>query len=30
MNVTHKLLDENTICLNQIVDRLSSYTLTNF
>jgi hypothetical protein len=29
-NVTHEPLDENTICLNQIVDRLSSYTPTNF
>jgi hypothetical protein len=30
MNVTHKPLDENTICFNQIVDRLSNYTPTNF
>jgi len=30
MNVTHKPLNENTIYLDQIVDRLSSYTPTNF
>jgi hypothetical protein len=30
MNVTHKPLDENTICLDEIVDRLSSYTPINF
>jgi hypothetical protein len=30
MNVMHKLFDENTICFDQIVDRLSSYTPTNF
>jgi hypothetical protein len=29
-NVTHKPLDENTICLGQIVDQLFSYTPTNF
>jgi hypothetical protein len=30
MNVTHKLLNENTIYLNQIIDRLSNYIPTNF
>jgi hypothetical protein len=30
MNVTHKPLDENTICFDQIIDWLSSYTPTNF
>jgi hypothetical protein len=30
MNVTHKPLDENTIYLDQIVDRLSSYILLIF
>jgi hypothetical protein len=30
MNVTHKPFDGNTIYLDQIIDRLSSYTPTNF
>jgi hypothetical protein len=30
MNVMHKSFDENTICLDQIVDWFSSYTPTNF
>jgi hypothetical protein len=29
-NVTHKPLNENTICFNQIVDQLSNYTLPIF
>jgi hypothetical protein len=30
INVTHKLFDENTICFDQIIDQLSSYTPTSF
>ncbi len=30
MNITHKPLDENKICFDQIVDWFSRYTPTNF
>jgi hypothetical protein len=30
MNIMHKALDENIVCLDRIVDKLSSYIPTNF